>query len=109
MFNIFCVIFIIFGAFLIVFGAVGISIDVLFGVIFAVFGLAMIFLGISIKKLSKIEDKIAKYQFLFNEENAPLVKCEKCGRRYEVDVDECPYCEVKRVKKAYTRTFDEEK
>ena len=38
---------------------------------------------------SKIEDEVIQ------------VRCEKCGRRYDADVPECPYCEVERLKHRY--------
>lgn len=116
MFKFAKVLFIVAGVFIILFGCVGLSIsdnDAFFvlSLFIIIIGFALICLSIAISKVSKVEDKIAKYRFLFgdsSENQIPLMKCDKCGRRFEADVDECPYCEVKRVKRAYVRVFNEE-
>lgn len=60
-------------------------------------GIAQISLGISMKKLEKIEDRLAKYIFLPGEDKYPEVICEKCGREYDIKASECPYCKLERM------------
>ena len=56
-------------------------------------GGALICLGLSMKKLDKIEDKLGKFILLPKNEQKPLVTCEKCGRIYEAEYGRCPYCQ----------------
>ena len=68
-------------------------------------GLGQISLGISMRKLAKIEDRIAKYIFLPGEDRYPEIICEKCGREYDINAPECPYCKIERMKEisSYSR------
>ena len=56
-------------------------------------------------KLEKMEDRLGKYTLMSDNLMVPLIVCKKCGRKYEADVKECPYCELKKLK----GTFLEEK
>lgn len=58
-----------------------------------ILGGAFICLGLSMKKLDKIEDKLGKFILLPKNEQKPLVTCEKCGRIYEAEYGRCPYCQ----------------
>ena len=62
-------------------------------------GIAQISLGFSMRKLSALEDRISKYIFLPSEDRYPEVICENCGREYDKDFGECPYCELKRLRR----------
>ena len=59
-----------------------------------ILGGAVFCLGLSMKRLSEIENKLGKFSLIPNEQKEPLIRCEKCGRLYQVDVSECPYCKL---------------
>ena len=83
-------------------GSLTVSDFIIFGLFILGVGLAQICLGFSMQKLSEIEDKIARYIFDDKIEDELIqARCEKCGRRYDADVDECPYCEAERLKHRY--------
>ena len=58
-----------------------------------IMGGAVVCLGLSMKKLDKIEDKLGKFTLLPKDEQKVLVTCEKCGRIYEAEYGRCPYCQ----------------
>lgn len=75
---------------------------IIFGFFLIAIGLTQVCLGYSMQNLSAIEDKIARYIFDDKIEDEVIqVKCDKCGRRYDADVSECPYCETARLKHRY--------
>ena len=61
-------------------------------------GLILLYMGKSMKKLAKIEDKLGKYVLSADHLSKPLCKCEKCNKIYDSDVEQCPYCELERLK-----------
>ena len=61
-------------------------------------GLLLLYMGKSMKKLAKIEDKLDKYVLSADHLSKPLCKCEKCNKIYDSDVEQCPYCELERLK-----------
>ena len=58
-----------------------------------IIGGAFVCLGLSMKRLDKIEDKLGKFILLPKNEQKVLVTCEKCGRIYEAEYGRCPYCQ----------------
>ncbi|MBR2381172.1 MAG: hypothetical protein IKA84_01595 [Clostridia bacterium] len=96
-------IFVIFGIVFILMSLVAFAIQFVMGLIVLVLGGTVLFLGLSMQRLAKIEDKLGKFVLLPKDAQKPLVKCEVCGRLYEIDYGHCPYCEAERVKKAFIR------
>ena len=64
----------------------------------ALIGISQIVLAISMQRLSKLEDTLARYIYNTDKDDMPNKLCDKCGRKYDMDVEECPYCEVKKLK-----------
>lgn len=73
-----------------------------YGFVVLVLGAAVFFLGLSMERVAKIEDKLGKFVLLPKDAQKPLVKCAKCGRMYELDYGNCPYCVADRVGKTLT-------
>ena len=71
-------------------------------------GFMLYFLGQSIQRLAKIEDTMGKYILIPSAAKKPLGKCEKCGRYYELEYGECPYCAIDVLRHAYLRNGDTE-
>ena len=71
-------------------------------------GLAELFTALYAKRLSDLEEKLSRFIYDFDSDDLPMTKCDKCGRKYDMDVEECPYCEVKRLRIMQTSIFDEE-
>ena len=78
----------------------GFSFDsvLLFLLIDGLVALLLLYMGKSMKKLAKIEDKLGKYVLSADHLSKPLCKCEKCNKIYDPEVEQCPYCELERLK-----------
>jgi hypothetical protein len=100
MVNIASIVFITLGIVFIIVALACLSAGNLFMVsmIIVAIGLAQISLGISMRKLARIEDRLSKYIFLPDEDKYPEVVCERCGREYDVNATECPYCKIEKMK-----------
>ena len=100
MLSIASVVFIVIGIIFIIAAIVILDSGGIYMIVFGVIalGLSQICLGISMRKLSKLEDRLAKYIFLPGEDQYPEIICERCGREYDKDFSECPYCELERIK-----------
>ena len=96
-------VFVAFGIVFMLLSLLAFIMNFLIGLMVLVFGGAVLFLGLSMKRLAKIEDKLGKFVLLPKDEQKPLAKCDVCGRLYEIDYGHCPYCEAERVKKAFVR------
>ena len=59
-----------------------------------ILGGAVFCLGMSMKKLEEVENKLGKFSLTPNDQKEPLIRCEKCNRLYQLDVTECPYCKL---------------
>ena len=65
-------------------------------------GAFLFYLGQSMLKLSRMEDKLGRYILTPTDKSNPLLKCEKCNKRYDPeDAEQCPYCELKRLQILY--------
>ena len=62
-----------------------------------VIGISQIYLGLAMNRLANLEEKLSRFIYDFDSDDLPMMRCDKCGRKYDMDVDECPYCEVKRL------------
>ena len=62
-------------------------------------GFAEIFMAIYVIRLAKLEEKLSRFIYDFDSDDLPMQRCGKCGRKYNIDVRECPYCELERIKK----------
>ena len=63
-----------------------------------VIGISQICLGLAMNRLANLEEKLSRFIYDFDSDDLPMMRCDKCGRKYDMDVDECPYCENKRLK-----------
>lgn len=59
-----------------------------------ILGGAVFCLGLSMKRLSEIENNLGRFSLIPNKQKEPLIRCEKCNRLYHLDVTECPYCKL---------------
>ena len=66
----------------------------IFGVLFMLASLGLFSLGLSMKRLSEIENNLGRFSLIPNKQKEPLIRCEKCNRLYHLDVTECPYCKL---------------
>ena len=66
-------------------------------------GLAELFMAIYAKRLAKLEEKLSRFIYDYDSDDLPMQKCDKCGRKYDMDVKECPYCELEKIKKTSNR------
>ena len=79
-------------------GGLGFDYLVLFLLMDGLVALLLLYMGKSMKRLAKIEDKLGKYVLSADHLSKPLCKCEKCNKIYDSEVEQCPYCELKRLK-----------
>ncbi len=63
-----------------------------------ILGVTQIFLALSLIKLNNVENTLSKFVLTFSKFEMPNKRCDKCGRDYDIDVSECPYCELERIK-----------
>lgn len=75
------------------------NLDAVLCLVIITLGLAEIFMAIYEKKLTKLEEKLSRFIYDFDSDDLPMEICNKCGRKYDMDVKECPYCELERLKK----------
>lgn len=69
--------------------------------VWLVVGVAQVFLALSLIKLNKVENTLSKFVLNLNKFEVPNKRCNKCGRDYDIDVSECPYCELERIKQLH--------
>ena len=55
-------------------------------------GLALHTVGDLLDRVNYLEDQLGLCLPLKNEEKLPQVKCQKCGKEYDMDYPKCPYC-----------------
>lgn len=96
-------VFVVFGAIVMLSSLAVFCLNFTYGFVVLVLGAAVLFLGLSMNRLERIEDKLGKYILAPKDIQKPLVKCEKCDRIYEMEYGQCPYCEAERVKKDFIR------
>ena len=82
-------------------GGLGFDYLVLLLLLDGLVGLLLLYMGKSMKRLAKIEDKLGKYILFPEDLRVPQIKCDKCGRSYDNDVSTCPYCDLDEIKKAF--------
>lgn len=70
------------------------------------FGLAELFTAIYAKRLANLEEKLSRFIYDFDSDDLPMIRCNNCGKKYDMGVEECPYCENKRLK-SYINSHEE--
>lgn len=66
-----------------------------------ILGAAQICMGVSIQRLNRLEERLSRFIYDFDSDDLPMIRCDRCGRKYDMDVKKCPYCELARVKKSF--------
>lgn len=100
-FRVLGVILIIWTALMVLFGGLEFYYMMIFIAMDGLVGLLLLYMGKSMKRLAKIEDKLGKYILFPKDLRVPQIKCDKCGRSYDNDVSTCPYCDLDEIKKAF--------
>lgn len=71
-----------------------------------ILGFAELFMAIYAKRLADLEEKLSRFIYDYDSDDLPMMRCDRCGRKYDMDVKECPYCENKRLNN-YIKSHEE--
>lgn len=55
-------------------------------------GLALHTVGDLLDRVNYLEDKLNMHLPIDSEDDLPQVKCNNCGKEYDMDYPSCPYC-----------------
>ena len=55
-------------------------------------GLLFYTVGDLLDRVNYLENKLGTHLPVESEEKLPQVKCSKCGKEYDMDYPQCPYC-----------------
>ena len=55
-------------------------------------GLLLHTVGDLLDRVNYLENKLGTHLTIQSEDELPQVKCSKCGKEYDMDYPQCPYC-----------------